>query len=366
MRRTLRLVAVLSCLLWAVAFAQLELHFIDVGQGDSVLIISPSGQTVLYDGGRSGGTALAYLRQLGIESLNLVIASHPDADHIGGLAQVITTYDPPFYLDNGQAATTQVFAQLADAIERADPQVLAAEGQRIGLGDAALQVLPPPNIEAWGRNDNSVGVIVEYGDFQASLTGDAEERQFEWWVENVPELLVPVEVHKSSHHGSNNGDNALSISTLEPEVVVIGVGATNPYGHPTPEILDLYARFGAEVYRTDQDGTVIVTAFEDGTYQIETGQGRSRPARAQSSQAAPASSAQQAAPASTNPNCVDINRASTDELERIIHIGPSRAEDLVRLREQSPFASVDDLARISGIGPSRVADIKGEGLACVR
>lgn len=247
---------------------RLEVHFIDVGQGDSVLIRSPSGQNVLYDGGRRDDDALAYLQSVGVTSLDLVIASHPDADHIGGLEEVVRYYQPRFFLDNGLPHTTQTYFGLLEAVEAAGAQVIAPTARTISLGDASLQVIPPPGQESLGNNDNSVGVIISYGDFDVALTGDAEEAQFSWWLANVPELLRQVEVYKSAHHGSPNGDSVESVTTFSPETVVISVGEDNSYGHPSPEALALYDSVGANVYRTDRSGTVVVSASADGQFLV--------------------------------------------------------------------------------------------------
>lgn len=270
-----RLLLVLLLLVGCASTAQsqtgtLEVHFIDVGQGDSVLVRSPSGQNVLYDGGRSGDTVLEYLQDIGVAQLDLVIASHPDADHIGGLEAVVRHYEPGLYLDNGLAHTTQAYFGLLEAVRDTGAQVVPPTARRIGLGDASLQVLPPPGDESLGNNDNSVGVIVSYGEFDVALTGDAEQAQFSWWQENVPELLREVEVYKSSHHGSSNGDSIESVTTFSPETVVVSVGLDNSYGHPDQAVLELYTGVGAQVYRTDLHGTVVVTAAADGTYEVAT------------------------------------------------------------------------------------------------
>ena len=135
------------CLLLAPsALAQLELVSFDVGQGNAVLIRSPSGQNVLYDGGRRDEEVLEYLQAMGVQNLNLVIASHPDADHIGGLEVVVRYYQPRFFMDNGVSHTTQTYRELLEAVEGAGSQVLEPTGQRLGLGEASLQILPPPPV----------------------------------------------------------------------------------------------------------------------------------------------------------------------------------------------------------------------------
>lgn len=246
----------------------LELHFIDVGQGDSVLLRSPSGETILYDGGRRSDDALAYLQSVGVETLDLVIASHPDADHIGGLEAVVRHYRPRLFMDNQLEHDTRIYLDLLEAIGDVGAEGIPPTARRLNLGELSLQILPPPNIGSWGNNDNSVGVIVSYGEFDVALTGDAEHAQFGWWQENVPELLREVEVYKSSHHGSSNGDSVESVTTFNPETVVVSVGLNNSYGLPDESVLDLYTGVGAQVYRTDLQGTVVVTAAADGTYEV--------------------------------------------------------------------------------------------------
>jgi len=251
------------------AAGSLELHFIDVGQGDAVLIRSPTGQNVLIDGGRSDDDARAYLQASGVETLDLVIATHADADHIGGLEEVVRTYRPRLFMDNTLTHNTQTYTGLLEAARDVGAQLVPPTARRIGLGDASLQVLPPPLEDGLDSNNNSVGVVVSYGDFDAALTGDAEQPEFSYWLENVPELLRPVEVYKAAHHGSPNGDSAESMATFDPETVVISVGLDNSYGHPSPEALALYDGVGARIYRTDLNGTVVVTAEADGTYRVD-------------------------------------------------------------------------------------------------
>ena len=259
--RVMRLLLALLVLLCSFAFAQLEIHFLDVGQGDSVFIRAPSGQSLLYDGGRKADVPLEYLRNLGVERVDLVIASHPDADHTAGLIPVVEAYKPRFYMDNGIAHSTQTYARLLEAVEAAGSQLLEPTARTIGLGEASVQVLPPPGLSSL---DNT------YGQFKLALTGDAEAPQFAWWAENIPGLLEDVDVYKASYHGSENGDTPLSMSRFKPETVVISAGLNNSYDHPSTRALRLYGAVNADIYRTDQQGTIVVYVNEDGTYRIET------------------------------------------------------------------------------------------------
>jgi competence protein ComEC len=117
---------------------------------------------------------------------------------------------------------------------------------------------------------NRFGVIVDNGDFETALTGDCERPEFLWWQANQAALLQDVEVYKSAHHGSKNGDSSESIQTWQPETVVISVGANNSYGHPTSEALALYQSVGATVFHTDLIGDVVVAGKSDGTYTTTT------------------------------------------------------------------------------------------------
>ncbi len=263
------LAAAVAFALAAFAGATLELHFIDVGQGDAVLIRTPTGNTVVYDGGQARDTALLYLTHVGVEHVDLVIASHAHFDHIGGLPAIIDAFRPAYFLDNGISHTTLAYERLLRATYATGSQLLEPGERRITIGEVVIHVLPVPGTATWGHNDNSVGIVVEYGAFRASLLGDAEPRLQEWLLEAAAHALAPVQVHKSSHHGSRRGDTEALMRSLQPQLVVISAGAGNPYGYPHEEALDLYRSFGAFVLRTDVQGTIVVTARADGTFEIE-------------------------------------------------------------------------------------------------
>ena len=173
----------LACASPALAQTPLRVHFFDVGQGDAVLIQSPSGQNVVYDAGPSRTRMVEHLESVGVTRVDLVIASHNHADHIGGLAEVLRTYRPRFYLENGVPATTLTYRRVLEAAAAVGSELLEPTARRLSLGEVVLHVIPPPRIPGWDQNDNSVGLIVEYGDFHLSLGGDAEARQWAWWDE---------------------------------------------------------------------------------------------------------------------------------------------------------------------------------------
>lgn len=257
----------------------LRIYFFDVGQGDGVLIQSPSGQNVVYDGGDSPTEMRQHLQALGVAQVSLVIASHNHADHIGGLAKVVEAYRPLYYMDNGLPATTQTYLGLLASVRASGSQLLEPTSRRITLGDASLVVVPPPRIAEWDQNDNSVGIILEYGTFRLSLGGDGEPREWAWWLQHYRDLIQQVQVHKASHHGSSNGDTSAGVDRLSPEVVVVSAGKGNSYGHPDQSALALYGKAGATVYRTDLNGTIKIEVQASGAYtiQAEAGEGARPP-----------------------------------------------------------------------------------------
>nr|WP_246580682.1 excalibur calcium-binding domain-containing protein [Deinococcus aestuarii] len=263
----------------AQATGALTLRFLDVGQGDAVLITSPEGKSILYDGGRSEARIQALLKGYGVQSLDLVAASHGDADHITGLVPAVRLFKPKFFLNNGIAPTSQTWGKLTAAVQQAGTQGLLARDQVINLGSVRVTVLPPPpGMPRDEQNVNSVGLLIQYGSFRALMTGDSETPETQAWLRKYPaSVLGNIDVYKSIHHGAANGDHSAWLAVVQPKNVVIGVGPNN-YGHPTSQALELYRRAGATVYRTDRQGTVTVVVQANGRFAITSEKGAPVPA----------------------------------------------------------------------------------------
>ena len=245
----------------------LRITFLDVGQGDAVLLRAPEGQTALVDAGPRDVVPL--LRQMGVERIDLLVATHPHADHIGGMAQVIESLPVRFYMDNGDPHTTQPYQRLLAALDgRPDITYLEATPRTISLGSAEIEVLPLLPRGTTGHNDRSVALVVRFGDFKAFLSGDSEVRQLNHLVglAAVPDVMLL----KAAHHGSDNGFTAEFLRVARPEVVVISVGR-NGYGHPRPAALAAYSAAGATVFRTDLAGDVEIQGRRDGRYDVVKG-----------------------------------------------------------------------------------------------
>jgi competence protein ComEC len=242
--------------------AHVDLIFLDVGQADAIVVRSPEGKTALIDAG--GSSIVHLLAALGIDTIDLAIASHAHADHIGGMAEVLRTFPVRYYMDNGTPHTTTTYQSLMSQLEASDVGYLEATARTISLGSVTLRILPPP--AEGDHNNRSVGLVIEFGEFRAVLTGDSEWPELEHFLGGgVPDVTVL----KAAHHGSNNGVTPEWLATTRPEIVVISVGAGNPYGHPHLEALGLYLSAGP-VYRTDIHGTIAILATRDGAFEVTT------------------------------------------------------------------------------------------------
>lgn len=275
--------SIVLALVAAPAFAQdLSLHFLNVGQGDGAVLFTPEGRTVVIDGGKSGTNAVAQLEELGVHTIDLLIASHADYDHSGAHEAILESFDVVTYVTNGLPHTSQSYARIMAIV---DAQVAAGEldhrvadaylpGEDVDDGDADIFLMPPPeSITTSSQNPNSIGVVVEYNGFKTLITGDSEQRETDAWLRDAvwDALLADVDVYKAIHHGSADGDagNTAWMDLVMPEHVVIQVGA-NSYGHPTQAALDTYDAYAAEVYRNDEDGRVSVSVWSNGAYTLST------------------------------------------------------------------------------------------------
>lgn len=246
----------------------LAITFLDVGQGDAVLIRAPEGQTALVDAGP--GDVVPLLREMGVDGIDLLVATHPDADHIGGIADVIGSLPVRFYMDNGQPHPTATYGRLLAALEtRPEITYLEAVPRTISLGSAEIEVLPLLPRTTTDTNNRSVALVVRFGSFTALLSGDSEVRQL---THLVGQGVVPaVTLLKAPHHGSDNGFTWPFLEAAQPEVVVISVGR-NGYGHPRPAALRAYAEVGATVLRTDLAGHVAIVGYKHGDFGVVRGE----------------------------------------------------------------------------------------------
>ncbi|MCK8487787.1 MBL fold metallo-hydrolase [Paenibacillus sp. MBLB2552] len=248
---------------------ELRVLFLDVGQGASQLLISPSGYTMLIDAGNNDkeDEMLRYLEAYGIRHLDLVIGTHPDADHIGGLDRVIDQLDiGEVYMPKIQS-NTKTFESLLTSIRDKGLKVKTAKAGLELTWDEQVQVkmLAPATVTDDNNNMSAV-VKVTYRDTSFLLTGDAESESERVMLESGANLRADVLL--VGHHGSKSSTTARFLNAVKPKYAIIQVG-DNSYGHPTKTILGRLAKQKVEVYRNDLQGTVEIVSDGQG-YQIMT------------------------------------------------------------------------------------------------
>jgi competence protein ComEC len=263
---------------------ELQVHFIDVGQGDSILILAPDGKAMLIDGGEADSGVVQYLKNKGINRLDLVVATHPHADHIGGLIQVLKTIPVAKVVTNGQPTTTKTYENFLDAVAAAKAEYAEVKrGDSLRLGDLVFAVLNPTGTNGDDLNDNSVVLRLVYGKVSFLFTGDAQV-QAEASMSVSSFSPVQATILKVGHHGSRTASSQAFLDLVKPEIAIYSASKGNPYGHPHAETIAALLAVGAKIYGTDVNGTVIVTTDES-TYKVSlaTGQPRGPPVVQQTS-----------------------------------------------------------------------------------
>jgi beta-lactamase superfamily II metal-dependent hydrolase len=264
---------------------ELSIHVLDVGQGDSILIIAPGGKTALVDASvpGSGKKILAALGRYGVDHIDLLVTTHAHADHIGGADEVIKGTKVFKVLDSKVPNTTKNYEDFLDAIEARieNPQdnfITAAPGQTFDLGSGALiSVLAPiqplftkDQLRSGGNepNANSVVTRLDYGEFSILLTGDAEAQTEERMMQGGARLAAKV--LKVGHHGSKYATSTDFLRQAKFKDAIISCGADNRYGHPSQEVLDRLRAANVKIYRTDLQGEITIKTRGAEDYRIET------------------------------------------------------------------------------------------------
>lgn len=249
--------------------SKLRVIFLDVGQGASQLLISPTGQTMLIDAGNNDQEErmVEYLEQYGVDRLDIVIGTHPDADHIGGLDAVINTVDVgKIYMPKAQA-NTKTFESLLRSIKNKGLKVTTAKaGLKLDWDEQVDVTMIAPVVNGLDNNNMSAVIKVTYGDTSFLLTGDASSASEKEMIGSGVDLQADVLL--VGHHGSKSSTTLSFLNQVNPEYAVIQVG-DNSYGHPKETILERLRKKNIEVYRNDLQGTVEITS--DGLdYQVTT------------------------------------------------------------------------------------------------
>ncbi|MDE6521000.1 MAG: MBL fold metallo-hydrolase [Ruminococcus sp.] len=247
-----------------VADSNLQVHYIDVGQGDCILLENGD-DTLLIDCGEIGedDTVKAYLEKQGINQLDYVVGTHPHSDHMGCMDKIVVSYDigeiilP--HIDDSDIPTTKYFERFMTSVESKGYSITEAEtGRKFSVGDAECEIIAPCSDDYSNANNYSVGIIVHHGENSFIFTGDAEKLAEKELIESG--RLEDIDVYKVGHHGSDTSSSEEFLEIIKPDIAVISCGTGNKYGHPCDITLEKLVKYTDRIYRTDISGTVVITS----------------------------------------------------------------------------------------------------------
>lgn len=244
----------------AMATPYLQVHFLDVGQGDAIFIQTPDGVEVLIDGGANSGVLSALSQHMSFfdRNIDMVVGTHPDKDHIGGLVDVLGRYTVSSILTTENESDSAAYAAYTAAVQAEGAAVTyARRGQLFTLGaSTTLEVLfPETDTTDMESNASSIVLQLRYGETEVLLTGDAPKRIEEYLVLTQGEHLQS-DVLKVGHHGSRTSTAQMFLAEVQPEFAVISAEKNSRYGHPHVEVTDMLFNQRVKTYSTAQEGTI--------------------------------------------------------------------------------------------------------------
>lgn len=231
----------------------LRVYCLDVGQGDSILVVN-NRQTMLIDASTNemGSTVVQYLKDLGITKIDYLVGTHPHEDHIGGLDNVIKNFEIGKIFMPKRSANTKTFEDVLDAVAEKNLKISSPSiGDTFDVGYATCEIMSIKN-DAEDTNESSIVIQMDFDGVKYLFTGDAEHS-----VENS-RAWNEIDVLKVGHHGSKSSTTKTFLDQTKPKVALISVGQDNTYGHPTEEVLKRLNNIGAKVYRTDEDESILI------------------------------------------------------------------------------------------------------------
>ena len=243
----------------------LEIYVLDVGQGDSIFLRAPGGETMLIDAGEAQyfSEIDSFLKEQDVASLDVVVATHPHSDHIGGMSQIIEAYEIENFYMPAVTHTTATFEKMLSALEaREITPTIAYASSHAEIAwdeDVSVRILSPlEGINYEDLNDWSIVLNITYGETGILLAGDAEAYAEDAMLANFPAEDFAATVLKLGHHGSSTSTTEAFLSAVSPQIAIVSAGAGNSYGHPDEETLALLEAYGVTVCRTDEQGTIHI------------------------------------------------------------------------------------------------------------
>lgn len=267
--------AVVCAGVWSIVYAEtprssgvLTFAVLDIGQGDGLFIEGPTGIQIMVDAGPNNGSAVRELPKvmpLGDRTLDAILETHPDADHMGGFVDVLRRYEVGVFITPGIDKHNATIDALWSAIDdKKIPRIIARRGMVLDLGGGAeLDILyPDADVTNFGESTNEGSVVARlvYGKTSALLTADAPFSTEAYLMRISGSAGLKSDILKIGHHGSKYSTGEKFVEEVAPDMAVISVGAKNTYGHPAQRVLDALAGRNIQVLRTDQEGTIICTS----------------------------------------------------------------------------------------------------------
>ncbi|MBQ9079985.1 MAG: MBL fold metallo-hydrolase [Clostridia bacterium] len=238
----------------------IEIHVIDVGQGDSILIRTAGGDMLIDAGPSSGEDELkAYLTEMQVADLEYAVFTHPDADHIGNADMILTDYTVSNVIMPDREATSKTYERMMTALEASGANVVEPVPESsFTLGSMTVTILAPVGEKYSSTNDYSVVMRLDFGETSFMMTGDAEEHAEEDILERYSTAMLDCDVLKVGHHGSDTSTSQAFLDAVSPELALISCGEGNTYGHPYAVTLQKLEAASAEIYRTDEWGSIVL------------------------------------------------------------------------------------------------------------
>jgi beta-lactamase superfamily II metal-dependent hydrolase len=237
---------------------EMKVHFINVGQGDSMLIETPSGKNILIDGGppEAGKKAVAYLSKHHIKKIDLLVATHPDIDHIGGLIPVLKKVKVEKVLDSGKLYTTKTYARYMKEINKQKIPVQAAkENQLINIDKRMKMRVLNSYSGKKNNNESSIALKISFKDIDFLLMGDVEKEQEK---KILNKYNLKADIVKIAHHGSKTSSSLDFLKEVEPRVAILTYSKANHYGHPVDRVIKNLNRINAHIYSTAVFGDIVI------------------------------------------------------------------------------------------------------------
>lgn len=327
----------------------LKIHFIDVGQGDAILIEAAAGQKILVDGGDSKNkitkNLIDYLKKQNIKKLDYLVSTHPHADHIGGLAAVIDNFEVENVLDSGQVHTSKTYENYLLKIDQNQINFQTPhQGDLIKLGKTKLKFLHPKTANNnYDLNNSSLVFVLQFGTHKFLFTGDIEKEVEKKLLKDYPNLKVTL--IKAAHHGSKSSSYPALVKSLNPEILVIQVGADNKYGHPAPKVLKLYQKLNTKIYRNDLNGNIVLTS-NGSNYTVKVEKSNKHDKNNVNKNINKK--------VKTNKNLINLNTASAQVLTKLWGVGPATAAEIINYRQQNgPFTKIEEIKQVKGISTTK-------------